>query len=182
MRKILIAVMVLIPLVCVACVKDEPAEKIEESEHGFKNYEMGSQLDQELGIIGEHQLYRIAEGVNPGRIQGNFFLGIGGIYQEPYAQAMHFAWQWQRNKIIFSAVPLSLVQFQLDNTKILPTVEFIFDEDWLRTSQNQALSLSEAQKRNPNELLDPDDKLELVIVRISEKDLQAHFVQSKPAP
>lgn len=179
MRKALFLT-VMILFVCAACSKKESAEKLADSEHGFKHYELGYQLDEELRIIGEHQLYRISEEPTPGKIRGAFFLGIGGISQDPYTQTMHFAWRWRKaNRIVFSDVSLQIVQFQIHNEKTEPTVEFLFEESWLTQNKSQAMSLKEAQKRNPNELLRPNDILNLVIVRISEKDLQAHLHQDK---
>ncbi|MDP3784741.1 MAG: hypothetical protein Q8R12_01540 [bacterium] len=130
---------------------------------------------QQLGLLGQHDLRRIEQtsGIS-GHMDGSFFLGIGSVSGNLSSQRqLQFYWGRTPEEFVSTTLPYSRFRFIIDESKTVPTVEFVFDENWLNS--NRAV-YTESEKSNPNWWLDDDNIrsyiLRVAVVRISRKDLE----------
>ncbi len=125
-----------------------------------------------LGLVGEHQLKRKPTGATVILGFGSFLLASGSA-QLTSQPAITFYWGRVESEIIPTTLPLSMFRILIDESKNVPTVEFVFDQRWLNSRRE---AYSESEKTNLNWWLDPemirDGLLKVVIVRISSGDLE----------
>ncbi|MCX6778719.1 MAG: hypothetical protein NTU97_00615, partial [Candidatus Magasanikbacteria bacterium] len=117
---------------------------------------------QEIGFLGQRVLHRIIQ--TDERMPSRVFLNIG-------LQRLQFYWGRTSGEYVSTVLPCSSFRFVIDESKAVPTVEFIFDEDWLNL--NRAV-YTESQKSNPNLWFEPQNvgNLSVVLVRMSQKDFE----------
>jgi len=130
---------------------------------------------KDVGIFGQHELRRIEqiEGIN-GKISGNFFLGCGSLAGNiTNERRLQFSWGRTPDEFIVTTLPFSMFRFVIDDSKKVPTVEFIFDKSWLDSKWH---NLNESEKSNPNSWLDDEyirnHYFRVAIVRISKQDFE----------
>ncbi len=130
---------------------------------------------QGIGLLGEHEVRRIeqVEGIS-GFIRGNFFLATGSVSGSFSSQKMlQFFWGRTKDEVFSTTLPYSHFKFIIDNAKRIPTIEFIYDKEWLRRTRDP---YTEAQKANLNFFLSDsfvrNRTLSVAIVRISQQDLE----------
>ena len=136
---------------------------------------------QEMNLLGQHDLRRIEQtsGIN-GHLDGSFFLGIGSVSGNLASERkLQFYWGRTAEEFISTTLPYSMFRFIVDNSKAVPTIEFIFDEDWLNASKTR---YSESERANLNFWLDeavrartPSSRevlFRVAVIRISQKDLE----------
>ena len=136
---------------------------------------------QEMGLLGQHDLRRIEQtsGIS-GHLGGSFFLGIGSVSGSFTSERkLQFYWGRTAEEFVSTTLSYSMFRFVIDESKTVPTVEFVFDEDWLNTSRT---SYSESERANLNFWLDetvrartPSSRevlFRIAVVRISRKDLE----------
>lgn len=121
------------------------------------------------GIFGQHSLLR-TERLNSigGSMSGSFFLGfgsVGGVIKSD--TELRFYWSPKPGEIVPTTLPYSRFKFIIDETKSVPTVEFVFNKDWLNDGfGGQEYKVPE----NLNDII--SEELELAKVRISKKSLE----------
>lgn len=136
---------------------------------------------QEMGLLGQHDLRWIEQtsGIG-GHLDGSFFLGIGSVSGNLASERkLQFYWGRTAEEFISTTLPYSMFRFVVDDSKVIPTIEFIFDEDWLNTSK---IRYSESERANLNFWLDeavrartPSSRevlFRVAVIRISRKDLE----------
>ncbi|MFH1385887.1 MAG: hypothetical protein ABIG65_02480 [Patescibacteria group bacterium] len=130
---------------------------------------------QQLGLLGQHDLRRIEQtsGIN-GHMDGSFFLGIGSVSGNLVSERkLQFYWGRTAEEFISTTLSYSMFRFVVDESKTVPTVEFVFDENWLNSKRTV---YTESEKSNLNWWLADDqvrnDILRVAVVRISRKDLE----------
>ncbi|MEK7447291.1 MAG: hypothetical protein AAB632_00605 [Patescibacteria group bacterium] len=171
-KSLLIAMLILsLLLLFTGCKKEYPSRQ--------------GQL-QDTGIFGEHPVDQIEHtaGLN-GNMVGLFFLGTGAVNGQVTAgERIRFWWLRNQDTLVPTEMPYGMLEVRRDETKAIPTVEFIFNEGWLKNGNESWNQYSESEKMNMNSFLDDEmvDKkhLVLVIVRISGKDLENEIFLPKP--
>lgn len=130
---------------------------------------------QQLGLLGQHDLRRIEQtsGIS-GHMDGSFFLGIGSVSGNLASERkLQFYWGRTEEEFIATTLPYSMFRFVVDESKTVPTVEFIFDERWLNSKR---AVYTESEKSNLNWWLGDEqvrkNTLRVAVVKISRKDLE----------
>ena len=130
---------------------------------------------QQLGLLGQHDLRRIEQtsGIS-GHMDGSFFLGSGSVSGNLVSERqLQFYWGRTAEEFVSTTLSYSMFRFVVDESKTVPTVEFIFDENWLNSKRT---AYSESEKSNLNWWLADDQVrnniLRVAVVRISRKDLE----------
>lgn len=130
---------------------------------------------QQLGLLGQHDLRRIEQtsGIS-GHMDGKFFLGIGSVSGNLSSERQfQFYWGRTAEEFISTTLPYSMFRFIVDESKTVPTIEFVFDGDWLNSKR---WVYTESEKSNLNWWLDDvslkNNILRVAVVRISRKDLE----------
>lgn len=127
---------------------------------------------QKLGIFGQHDLRRIEQtsGIN-GRMIGGLIFGLSGNLSSK--QKLQFYWGRTPEEFIPTALPYSHFRFIVNESRTVPTVEFVFDENMLNSMR---LVYTESEKQNLNYWLGDENIrsgfLRVAVVRISRKDLE----------
>jgi hypothetical protein len=125
------------------------------------------------GITGEHPLKHPNEvSALSGSLHGDFFVGTGTINGKiENVQKIMFSWCPAPNVVVSSEFPKTIFLIQTDNAKKAPTLEFIFDKDWLA---RKALITKKAdwQTPNVNAIINSTGELQAIRIRISEADLR----------
>lgn len=87
----------------------------------------------DTGLFGEHSLLRLENfGAVQGTVSGNFFLGIGSVNGSLGSEfKLQFYWSPKPDEIIITALSYSKFRFIIDETKNMPTIEFVFNNEWL---------------------------------------------------
>lgn len=157
---------IFIPIACVILLLlllSTPIFFAKNCEDGFeKSQENAKKYFKEYGFLGEHNLNKIkSDNQLSGKISGSYFLVAGSISGDFKTNKNYsFYWEISENNFIFTAIPASKFRFIIDNSKITPTVEFIFD---LRGFYQKPVD-------KPNKYIEDDRWLSEVIIRISRKD------------
>lgn len=126
---------------------------------------------EETGLFGEHCIVRVEHVSTSGAsMSGGFFL-IAGVVDGSYENEpkLRFYWEANPNQILATTLSYYKFQFVIDNEKEMPTIEFMFDENWLQAPSITERSFSE--KNNLNSWVMSPDML-YAIVRISEETLE----------
>jgi hypothetical protein len=123
---------------------------------------------QQLGILGQHEL-RYIEQTNKvsGNITRKFFIGEGSM--SSYEWKLQFCWGRNPNELIFTTLPYNKFRFVIDESKSLPTVEFMFTDSFLKQGR---LPYTELEKSSMSEWGHKTLTWNAVVVRISLEDLQ----------
>jgi len=136
---------------------------------------------QQFGLHGQHDLRRIEQTSGfSGQMGGSFFLGIGSISGNLNSERqLQFYWGRTAEEFVSTTLPYSMFRFVVDESKTVPTVEFIFDDDWLDARK---IAYTESEKSNLNWWLDESVRAKIrsgrsvsfrvAVVRISRKDLE----------
>lgn len=133
-----------------------------------------SQLE-EIGLLKEQSLHRIEHIVKAeGSMEGPFFLGIGSVPGKiTVKDNLRFYWGRTDEERIATTLPYTHFRFIIDDSKEVPTVQFILDNSWLVTKTQR---YSDSDKSNLNTFLSDgmieNDLFKVAIVRISRKDLE----------
>lgn len=144
-----------------------------------------SRRDQlkELGLFGQHNLRWIEQtsGFN-GHMESKFFLGTGSESGSMVAERkLQFYWGRTDDEFISTTLPYSHFRFIVDESKSVPTVEFIFDERYLRKDVSV---YTDSEKSNLNWWLDDESvrkrELRVAVVRISRKNLEKEVYLPRP--
>lgn len=132
----------------------------------------------DTNIFGEHQLKRIESfGSTTGSVGGSFFLGIGSVSGTIGSEfKLQFYWEPKPNEIIVSSLPYSKFKFIVDEGKKIPTVEFIFQPQWLN-ARFYAYDDTGAKLNLNNFIM--YDRLGIAIVRISKETLEKEIYLPK---
>lgn len=125
----------------------------------------------DTGLFGEHPLQRIEKfGSIRGSVEGNFFLGIGSVNGSLNSEfKLQFYWSPKPNEIVASSLPYSKFRFIIDDTKNIPTAEFVFDDEWLNRRIGYIYTSSD--KANVNNFLQYSE-FKVAKIRISSKMLE----------
>ncbi len=134
---------------------------------------------QQVGLGGQHDLRRIKQvnGIS-GRLGGSFFLGIGSVSGNLSSErTLLFYWGRSAEEFIPTTLPNSMFRFVIDESRIVPTVEFVFTREWLN-SPKRAHVYTESEKLglNLNQWLENNRNLKLAVVRISRKDFEKEVI------
>lgn len=124
---------------------------------------------KKVGLEKSYNLLRTknANGIN-GEMEGKFFLGCGSIDGKLSSERqLQFEWGRNSNERIITTLPYSKFIFVIDSTKIVPTIEFVFGEQYLREFSLDSTSYNE----NPNSYL-YDKGFQQAVVKISRKDYE----------
>ena len=130
---------------------------------------------QKIGLLNQHNLRHMKQNNGfSGSLDGSFFLGSGSISGSINSETqLQFFWGRTPDEFIPTTLPFRMFKFVIDNARLVPTVEFVFDEDFLNSSR---WAYSESHKANLNRWLDESmikgEYLRVVIIRISQKDLE----------
>jgi hypothetical protein len=122
----------------------------------------------DTGFFGEHKLYRIERfGANEGSLHGTFFLGTGSINGTLGSEfKLQFYWEPKPGEIVVTTLPYSKFRFILDDSKEVPTVEFVLFDNYVGTR------VADPNKVNLNTLTMNDSIMKVAIVRISKEALE----------
>lgn len=149
---------------------------------GCEKEEVREKQLEDLGILGEHKLRRIEQtsGIS-GHVGGSFILGIGSFSGNLSSQRkLQFYWGRTADELVSTTLPYNMFRFVINETKEIPTVEFIFDEKWLNSKR---VLYTETEKSNLNWWLSDDivraRKLRVAVVAISRKDLEKEIYATK---
>lgn len=142
---------------------------------------------QQLGILGQHDLRRVEQtyGIDGNMHASFFFLGGGEISANISSERkLQFYWGRTEEEFFSTTLPYSLFRFVIDESKTIPTVEFVFEGHWLA---EKMYDYPESKKVNPNLWIIMDSwrsttvdhvgcnqcvPLRAVFVRISRRDLE----------
>lgn len=140
---------------------------------------MKDQLNQ-IGLLETHELRRIEQtaGID-GHISGSSGM-FGGSFDGNITseRKLQFYWGKTADEFISTTLPYSMFRFIIDETKQIPTVEFVFDEAFLSICRSP---LNESEKVNLNDWFkrvcstssgEKQPCLKVVIVRISLTDFE----------
>ena len=152
------------------------------------SYQTCKQLLTSIGFLGEHNLLRLDEKLiwNSKGISGSFFLGCGSIDggEISSVSALRFNWIQSESGIYNTTVPYEKIRVIPDDSKKIPTIEFVFTSDFLNrdyvVKKSKWASLSSfytddlpKYALNANLLLEEYEyKLIVVLVRMSWKDIE----------
>lgn len=130
---------------------------------------------QQLGLLGQHDLRRIEQtSVINEHVDGSFFLDAGWAFESPGVPKRKFQFHWGRTpeEFISTTMPYSKFRFVIDESKTVPTIEFVFSENWLNKDGDDYTG---SKKLNPNWFVDSNNFkwffLNVALVRISKKDI-----------
>ncbi|MDD5289661.1 MAG: hypothetical protein PHT40_00495 [Patescibacteria group bacterium] len=139
---------------------------------------IGHQLE-EIGLMGEHQLMRTEHSKQiKGSLAGLFFLGVGGMGGSIESNdILAFYWEPKPGESIRSSLPYSKFRFIKDESKDIPTIEFVFDQYWLKKTGTY-WSLGEEEILNPNLIIN-SRYLYLAKVKISAKTMEQEIYLPK---
>jgi hypothetical protein len=137
-----------------------------------------------MGLLGQHDLRRIEQtsGIS-GSMSGSFFLGIGSVSGNLTSERrLQFYWGRTAEEFVSTTLSYSMFRFIVDESKTVPTIEFVFDTDWLNEKNTP---YTESEKSNLNWWLDESVRASVhswrgtsavsfrqAVVRISRKDLE----------
>ena len=123
------------------------------------------------GLFGEHKLNRIENfGAVEGSVHGAFFLGIGSISGTVGSEfKLQFYWEPKPGEIVVTTLPYSKFRFIVDNTKEIPTVEFVFSDHYMN---NGSYSVEESSKANLNTWTMDDRIMVVAVIKISKATLE----------
>lgn len=110
------------------------------------------------GIFGEHRLKRIE---SFGSVMGSEF-------------KIQFYWEAKLNEIIASSLPYRMFKFVIDQNRQVPTVEFLFDYNWLNDNtlnENKTYRYDASDRLNLNNFV-MSNWLKVAVVRISMETLE----------
>ena len=125
---------------------------------------------QKSGLPGEHSLARIESvGATAGKISGSFFLGTGSVNGPGAEEKLKFYWSPKRGELIATTLSYSKFRFIIDETRVMPTVEFVFNGN-CRVAESDP---------NLNECVMDDYFLKLAKVRISSATLEKEIYLPK---
>jgi len=125
-------------------------------------------LSKELadtGLFGEHSLGRIESfSAVTGSVSGSFFLGCGDVNGSIGSEfRLQFHWSPKPNVLVVTSLPYSKFRFMIDESKDIPTVEFVFPECWNRNCSGKIVQ--ESKKLDLNYWI--NDGVVVAIVKIS---------------
>jgi len=131
---------------------------------------------QNSGIFGEHELARIeqVQSVN-GSLGGCFFLGTGFISGKIQTEhTLQFYWSPEPNEYVVTSLPYNIFRFIIDETKDVPSVEFVFKEKWLNQEIDHFMieGISESAIANLNSFILNPKALSVAKIRISSRLLE----------
>lgn len=123
----------------------------------------------DTGLFGEHQMVRIESfGSVGGSVSGGFFLGIGSVVGTIGSEyKLQFWWEPKPGELIATAFPYNKFRFVIDDTKTTPSIEFLFQEWWLK--DRSFFYYDETEKYDLNGFM---TNVEVVKVKISRKILE----------
>ena len=162
MKKFLFFVLLAFAVLLSSCGPTTP-------EDSFQEYFAGTWL------VGEHELRYMEryQGLE-GSFAGGIFFVSGNLSAEP---ALTFSWEPKPGNVVITSLPLSAFYFVIDETKEIPTAEFVFyysdgDSGYSSSARDEVISwvLSE----NPNTIISRNKfgGLNQVVVRISSETLE----------
>lgn len=151
---------------------------------------------QQVGLLDQHDIRRIQQQV-PGssmEFAGHYFsilgFGGGGISGGASAPEPKLQFFWGRvydgqEEFIFTTLPYSKLRFVIDDSKEVPTVEFLFYKSFLEDRHNslKAGSYEVNNETDINDLLTGEDsgnRFQAAVVRISSSDLEKEVYLPKP--
>jgi hypothetical protein len=136
---------------------------------------------KDSGIFGEHILSKIEQGSETrGSISGNFFFGSGSIAGSMNSgRTLQFYWQPKPKEIISTNLSYGKFKFVIDDTKDVPTVEFVFTRTFLDGELSETSQLEE-MSRHPNHFIQNELHLNYALVRISQKTMEQEIYLPKP--
>jgi len=98
----------------------------------------------DTGLFGEHSLNRMESlSAITGSLEGSFFLGCGDLNGslESYSR-LQFYWSPKPNVLVVSSLPYSKLRFIIDESKDVPTIEFVFPEIWKKNASDEVITES----------------------------------------
>lgn len=137
--------------------------------------ERNKKFVEKVGLLKTYNLHRVTNmnGVN-GKIEGSFFLGCGPIDGKLSSERqLQFEWGRNSNERIITTLAYNKFLFIIDSTKIVPTIEFVFGEVYLKGQK-----FSDDYDLNPNSYL-LNEGFKQAIVRISRKDYEEEIYLQK---
>lgn len=135
----------------------------------------------DTGLFGEHPVGEVVESIQlSGEFSGAHFILVGGVDGKvSTSTVLSFSWSPQAGEYLPTDLPRNKFRVVVDEEKESPTIEFLFNEDWLKSvppNPNDPFDfdyhLSENDRMNLNKYIQ-SDSLELVLVRISSEDLKS---------
>lgn len=146
---------------------------------------------QSLGLLGQHDVLSISQQASApsSQISGQYFsmLGFGGGSLSGASNSdpdpkLQFFWERvysEQNETLFSIVSYGMLHVVTDETKEMPTVEFLFYRDWLNSDAYTAYRID--SEINVNSLLaDTQHAFRGIVVRISSSDQGKEIYLPKP--
>ncbi len=132
-----------------------------------------------VGLFGQHKLIgteRVGLGIK-GDIEGSFFFGVGDVNGKIRSESiLNFYWEPKSGEIVATSLPLNKFRFIIDESKKNPTVEFVFDEEWLNDDIDWGpLSLfryDPSDKENLNYFIIDNIAMKVAKIRISSATME----------
>jgi len=126
----------------------------------------------EIDMNGEHDLRHLEnhEGID-GSFRHCFLASNGEISSERHLQ---FFWNGIDGATFATTLPYSMFRFEVDDSKSIPTAEFVFTKRLLRKRAWSTFSYRHGSV-NPNyfiETVTPHRSFSAVVIRISQEDLE----------
>lgn len=151
---------------------------------------------QNVGLVGEHNVFKIHRQDSSADMSfaGNYFsvLGFGGGSIQGGSKtpesSIQFFWGWVHDGIEesrFTTLPQSRIAVVIDETKAVPTIEFLFYREFLsqRFNSNAKGSYDVTDEVDPNNLLAGEgsgQRFRVALVRISPQDLAKEIYLPEP--
>ena len=135
------------------------------------------------GLLGQRPLHKLnAPGGVSGYITGGFSHGSGSI-KGSIDPGVTFFWEASGSEVYLTTIPQNKIKFVMDETRDIPTVEFIFNKNWYGTSYQEVnASLSDPdQPRHHNLNLEVMNnwRLDSVLIRISAQSMAKEVYMEK---
>ncbi|MEK7503022.1 MAG: hypothetical protein AAB556_01095 [Patescibacteria group bacterium] len=129
----------------------------------------------ETGMFKEHQLLRLENfGSVTGSVSGGFFLGTGSVNGTVGSEyRLQFWWSPKPGELVATTFPYQKFRFVVDDTLKAPSVEFLFDEGWLKSTWSY---FDETEKYDLNDFM---GYIKVAKVKIPQKVLEEEIFLPK---
>jgi len=129
------------------------------------------------GIFGYHELAQTESfGVTKESLSGDFFL-IGGSFDTTTNAEikLQFYWSPKNGEYVVSMLPYTKFRFIIDESKLKPTIEFVFNNDWL---EEKDYGHNIENNRNINDIIS-SKHLQLAEIRLSKASMEKEIYLPK---
>lgn len=134
----------------------------------------------DTAIFGQHELVKTERTISgQGQFHGSFYFGIGSIEGNFNSGAgLLFFWSPKPKELIACSLPFNKFNFVIDESRDIPTIEFVFNPLWLERKLGFEEEIFISKKANLNNFI-LSQALQVAVVRISQKTMEKEIYLPK---